>query len=221
MAQKSIVSHMYDAGSINHNAFSLCPSWNGGTMSIGGTSLSYPNNRHLEPMHFVPINKGHGWYSIEILSVHLGGILLTDEVTIAAFNDNKGTIIDTGTTDTFLPNVLRQKYASAWEQLTGKKYSNEAESYDYSHFQSLPDIIFTLKGGYEWSVGKGNYMEEVLLPNTPIRRSVSEWDGEKLYINRIYVDEPDGCVLGLNSMYDNDILFDQQQMRVGIAHAFC
>jgi len=47
------------------------------------------------------------------------------------------------------------------------------------------------------------------------------WEGTKSFTNRIYVDEPNGCVVGGNWMADHDVLFDVQGKRIGIARAEC
>ena len=49
----------------------------------------------------------------------------------------------------------------------------------------------------------------------------NEWVGTKSFINRIYITEDDGCVLGANAMYGHDILFDLENRMIGISRSVC
>ena len=47
------------------------------------------------------------------------------------------------------------------------------------------------------------------------------WTGTRSFVNRIYVDEPRGAVLGSNVMMDHDVYFDIAKRRLGVARATC
>jgi hypothetical protein len=51
--------------------------------------------------------------------------------------------------------------------------------------------------------------------------STLDWSGSRELVNRVYVDEPEGAVLGANAMAGHEILFDIQGQQVGIASANC
>lgn len=67
-----------------------------------------------------------------------------------------------------------------------------------------------------------SYMEGVPTEehNGPLR-TVIPWQGTMELTNRIYLDEPEGAVLGANAMFGYDILFDVQNKRIGLAKADC
>lgn len=54
--------------------------------------------------------------------------------------------------------------------------------------------------------------------NDPI---TSRWEGKRGFISRVYVDEPQGVVLGSNAMMDKEIYFDLANRRLGVAKAKC
>lgn len=256
MHQTTLIAAMYEAGAIPRHAFSLCLNYEGGTLSLGGTDLTLRNEStpslsdtgngtslpsltgpyHLESMKYAPLAKNHGWYAVGVVSVHVGDILITtSETFLAAFNDMKGTIIDSGTTDSYLPKVIARPFVKAWENITGFVHSNKLERYTYSKFLKLPNITITVDGvdgaHIRWSAIPTNYMEEMVLkrrkPGEKIAQQIRRvditkpWNGGKSFTNRIYLDEPKGCVLGGNFMADHDILFDITNKRIGIAHAEC
>ena len=224
-AGDNIVTQMYNSQVLKHNAFSLCLTRSAGIMSIGGTVLSYPSNKHLEPMQREPLLPRDHYYVVEIAVVHVGNIMVGTKKTIAnSFNSGKGTVIDSGTADMYLPSAISDEFQNAWKSIIGdeKWLHNKAISYTYDDFQKLPNITFTLSKGYRWVIQPIQYMEEQFQAGT-IKESIINqgWEGLKTFTNRIYLDEPRGCVLGANAMYNHDILFDIENSRIGIASADC
>ncbi len=246
LKEENIVTKLYNAGVIPYYAFSMCLTRQSGILGLGGTSLLlYDENdidggeknskskskpRHLEAMQMVPISKNHGYYSIQIINFQIGGKDTTNSNsnsnsnrnTISTiFNSGKGTIVDSGTSDTYLPKSISKEFRRLWETFTdGKKHSNTVVMYSFDEFQKLPNVTFTLENGYEWTVQPWNYME----PLSGVGGKWGErgsWDGEKGWINRIYLDESSGCVLGANAMFGHDILFDIANAQIGVAEADC
>lgn len=253
---KSLVTQMYEEGATERDMFALCLNKAGGTFSVGGTGLKYkPGDdddnevsdvsdgpHHLEPMSYTPLSKSHGWYSVGIEAIHVGDTLITTGLSVLnAFNDEKGAIIDSGTTDTYFPRLSAKPFRRAWEAITGRVYSNKLESYTYDEFQALPIITITLTAigarnrDVIWEVHPANYMEPAKTKHNPspmgmlapptsdgnAKSGVTPWSGTRTFTSRIYLDEPTGCVLGGNAMADHDILFDLENRKVGIAKADC
>lgn len=50
----------------------------------------------------------------------LGDRSILDSAALRACNDGVGTIVDSGTTDTYLPKAIAAEFSSAWEAVTGK-----------------------------------------------------------------------------------------------------
>jgi hypothetical protein len=64
-------------------------------------------------------------------------------------------------------------------------------------------------------------LEQAHLKESPLVDTRSAWDGRITFRNRLYVDEPEGAVLGSNAMIGHDILFDLEGQTLGIAGANC
>jgi len=50
-----------------------------------------------------------------------------------------------------------------------------------------------------------------------VKEEEKRWNGKKSFINRMYLDEPNGAVLGINAMLGHDIYFDIENQRIGIS----
>ena len=227
--EENIITKMFQTGSIPHNAFSMCLTRENGILSIGGTSLLLTNDersldetenhnimyRHLEEMAMVPLSQSHGYYSIQIEDFQIGGIQIKPSKEIfAMFNNGKGSIIDSGTSDTYLPKAIEMEFKKTWRKITSAKYTNGLKRFLYNEFLLLPNITFTLQNNYKWTIEPIQYME-------PSDSSSWEVGKTKGFYNRLYVDEPVGAVLGANAMFGHDILFDLANHQIGIAKAVC
>ena len=207
--ESSRMYKMFTVGAIPRNAFSLCFSRMGGQFSLGGTLTHH----HLEPMRFSSITQNNGWYSLTVEQVKVGDFLLLKEENAHFFAEGRGTILDSGTTDTFLPVAVAVPLASAWRKWSGLEYSNQPRFYSSREFERLPNVTFSFAGNLTLVMTPNSYMEGV--PNT------LPWRGKRELTNRIYANEPLGAVLGANAMFGYDILFDVQDQRVGLAPADC
>ena len=211
--ETSIVRTLYDAKSIHREAFSLCLTRTGGSFSVGGISTP---DRLLEEMKFSPIARDHGWFALQVWEVRVGGICVAcggKSPILNAFHGGKGTILDSGTTDTYLPQAAAERFQEVWTALTGWQFRQRKKRYSWQEFLLLPPISITFEGNVTLTVEASSYMEGV--PSTP------DWPGTRELVNRVYLDEPEGAVLGANAMTGHEILFDTQGQRVGLAKADC
>jgi len=219
----SVIAALYKAALIPRNAFSLCLTVKDGYMSLGG---SLPTQHHLEPMKMTPISREHGWYSVEIVMLLVGDIQVTSVEKhphlLESINSGKGCILDSGTTDTFLPEYLAKAVGEAvliyTDGLTDFSRHSRVKSYSFDEFESLPDITFVMTNNVTLTMQPQYYMEGTPLD---LKGSVQGWKGSKILTNRIYIEEPEGTVLGANAMFGHDILFDVQGHQIGIARADC
>jgi hypothetical protein len=222
--QDNIVDAMYKSGVMQHHAFSMCLTKDGGVLSLGGTALT---QRHLEHMKMMPLESSH-YYTVSVSAFYINDVNLVGEGTLPelleSFNEGKGTVIDSGTTDTFLPLALKNQFNKVWRKFTHSRHSNKIQSYTFEQFQKLPNVTIELSSGYKWEIQPHAYMDEVRLEtDTHVldTRTGSGWNGILKFVSRIYVEEPEGAVLGSNAMVDHDILFDVEHKMVGIAKASC
>mmetsp|Transcript_28481 Transcript_28481/g.58696 ORF Transcript_28481/g.58696 Transcript_28481/m.58696 type:complete len:692 (+) Transcript_28481:60-2135(+) len=115
--------------------------------------------KHLSPMKFVPLTRRDvTHYSVTVTGLSIGHHALPSQI-LKYLNDHKGTIIDSGTTDSFLSHKISNAFHLAWEKTTGKKYHNRVQHLTYEQFARLPVIRFELEGGISWSVRPEAYME--------------------------------------------------------------
>jgi hypothetical protein len=153
-------------------------------------------------------------------------VAAVDSKEAASFHRGKGTILDSGTTDTYLPAAIANAFAAAWLQLTGLQLAKQrAHRYTYQEFLELPSVILILQDNVTLSIPAANYMEG--LPDNFDYNNGNDdgqskaWSDTRELTNRVYVNEPTGAVLGLNAMFGYDILYDSDGDRVGIARANC
>lgn len=100
--------------SISHESFSLCMNRKGGHIAVGGTGLTYDPSpeqdvnagRHLARMQYTPFAKENVWYyTVTVTSISVGKHVLPHRI-LQFVNDHKGTIVDSGTTDTFISHKV-------------------------------------------------------------------------------------------------------------------
>lgn len=214
----NIIDIMYDQGVIRHNSFSLCLTKSGGTLSLGGTNMLA---RHLETMQIEPLVSSD-YFTVHVKEVFVGDIAINNTDT---FNHGIGTIIDSGTTDTFLPRSISREFEAAWIKITKHAHSNTKRKMTFAEFQVLPNVTVVLSSGYKWVIKPHSYMEQVKSKDKGksygTDATISGWSGSRYFVNRLYVDETNGAVLGSNAMYGHDVLFDTQHKIMAIARANC
>jgi hypothetical protein len=206
--QSSFVQALADSNSIPRNSFSLCLNREGGTLSLGGAK-SEPE------MSYTNISRDHGWYALEVTELKLNDhcVACMNSTELSAFNKGKGTIIDSGTTDTYLPKKIAATFEHTWNLVTGMKYAERKRSYTHAEFLLLPEIHLSFRDGANLTIFPENYMEGI--------PKIVPWSNRMHLINRVYVDEPEGAVLGANAMMGHELYFDTQGNRVGIARSEC
>ena len=196
----TLVPQLQRAGKLRHRAFSLCLRAGGGRLALGGATTAH----HTAPMAFAPLARAAGWFAVKLTDVLVGGGSIG--VIAAVWNAGKGTIVDSGTTDTYLPKRAADAFRSAWEAIVGREYANARMMLDAAAVGRLPAVSFVFEGGATVDVLPSAYME---------------LGADGAYVPRIYLTEGEGAVLGGNFMRDHDVLFDAENRRLGFAAADC
>lgn len=126
-------------------------------------------------------------------------------------------------TDTFLPKAISHDFQRAWKKFTQTKHTNHIHSYTFEEFQLLPDVTIELTSGYKWVIRSHAYMDEITPGENDqnYANTYAGWQGSLTFVNRIYLDEFGGAVLGSNAMVNHDIVFDIEHKMVGFAQANC
>jgi len=218
MNHQMITSTFKQHGSILHNSFSICLDHSHkdekGYLTLGGIKSS-------KQMMFTNMKSNpNGWYVIQITSVLVGDVALgtsnilrdTKKSLLNSFNTDRGTIIDSGTTDIYLPLAIAPTFIRVWESHTKLPFTNEPIELTYQQYKSIPNITLVLNGGYHWILQPKYYLEP--MAETP-------WEGRKTFVNRVYLTEPNGAVLGVGAMLGREIYFDVEGKRIGFADSDC
>jgi len=92
---KPIYEVMYDNHLIEKRMFSLCLGKNGGSFQIGG----YDSDNHISEIQWAPLTE-KSYYKIAIEEIKINSIPIKDVSSV------KLGMLDSGTTFSYLPNIL-------------------------------------------------------------------------------------------------------------------
>lgn len=234
----------------------LRPGVGSGTLTLGGTDPLLHKSDMVFAENITPIG---GWFAVRISAMFLrtlGGTLyeppqgqmeyLRVNAEEAALNGNsstnKGVIIDSGTTDTYLPKGLNAAFEQAWKAALGEdaKYHNSLQELTPEQIESLPTILLVLKGhpSNEGNAAGMALSHPPMLESkepTPVSNSdvvvaippshyMEESHTEPgKYTSRVYFNEKFGGqpILGSNFLMGHEVNFDVGRGRVGFAESHC
>jgi hypothetical protein len=210
---------LYDAKITKTKAFSMCYRVGGGILNLGGVDPSL--NR--APMKYITLTKSSGWFTVRLLKIMMmnkkTGALTTITERKEHLSTGSGCIVDSGTTDTYIPSIIRSIFVATFLKLTDGAiaYSNKQISLTDEQIETLPSIFFRFEGvngePVDIEMPASSYTET--LPGQGSRAM------SKKRNFRIYPTEPRGIVLGANFMNDQNIAFDIQNKRIGFAKSDC
>jgi hypothetical protein len=130
------------------------------------------------------------------------------------YNSGKGSIVDSGTTDTYLPVTLQNQFKKLYLSITKMEYNNNPIELTVEKFSLLPTIVYRLE-----SVG-ANGSKTFVDIECPPTSYMEAFKGNK-YSARIYLTEDSGAVLGANFMNGYNVIFDADNYRIGFAKSNC
>lgn len=206
---------MYDAGAIPSPIFSICLAPNEGYFSLGGVNTT----NHNANISYIP------YYDSNFYKVKLKDIILNDQdITI---NDSEYyTIIDSGTTISYLPSKLFSQierlvnvFCSQIDKCMGNMYTSTLgmcfkvkNSVNMKVFvESLPSLTFIFESGvkYEWKPENYLYNTTAENGNKPsFCIGVASWNSNEI-------------LLGTTWMHNHDIVFDVMNKRIGLVSSSC
>lgn len=212
MENAALPVQLRDNGVADSSIFALCFHVGGGIFTLGGVDQRIHLNSDIK---YARLTKQAGLYTINTIEVSL--VTKSDppdtfgfELDPNVYNSGKGTIIDSGTTDTFLPTSVQQRFNELFLQITGVDYTQEAIHLTYAQVAMMPNLVITAEGVNGDSV-------ELVLPSSSY---VDNLGGGK-YAFRIYFQDDTGVVLGGNFFLEKNIIFDADNQRVGFAQSTC
>lgn len=221
-ADDSIQSLLYNEKITTSKIFALCYRIGGGVLTLGGVD----QRLHLRPqISYTALKTKQGWYSVVLESVSLNAKTRTNtpadntvlKLPMDKFNAGKGTIIDSGTTDTYFPSTIKDIFTKEFERLSGVKFTSENIALTQDQLSKIPDIVFTFKRIREEDSTSTVGTFSVVMPMASYVDSV----GAGKYAFRLYLTEGDGAVLGANFMLGSNVIFDTVGSRVGFAKSLC
>jgi len=165
------------------------------------------------------------WYGVTVLKVEL--ISRKGEWTEIApgmssvYNAGKGAIIDSGSTDTFLPKAITDVFGAALIKYAGIDISQGPFSLPpdvgvEKFRKSLPSFVFSLQSA-DLSSDSLSAPVEVVIPPGRYLESV----GTDKYQLSVYATEAEGMVLGANFISGYNVIFDSEKNRIGFAESEC
>jgi hypothetical protein len=142
-----------------------------GALTLGGSDPLVHDTPMVFASNATPLG---GWYNVRVRAMFLrtnGGTLLreddaaaaADDVAVAVDDDDArylrvhasedalnggivGVIVDSGTTDTYLPLAVGGPFLKAWKVAVGSSYDNEPSEMTPEEVKSLPTILLVLRG---------------------------------------------------------------------------
>lgn len=246
---------MKKQGILEHSIFSMCFARNArhekdgitaGILTLGGVNPVLQKS----PMVYAKMGEnGTGWYNLSTKKILLrkgGGtsakeplldrkknlFLVSDDIHL--LNAGSGLIVDSGTTDTYLPSSINSAFKSAYKQITGTEYSNSPVQLTHEQVLALPTILIVVEPfdpdaddmDPETTVGLAG---KTISPSSPkdivIAIPASHYmeyvPSSNTYVPRVYLSERSGGVLGANTMMSHDVVFDAEHRRIGFSESDC
>ncbi|TYZ59587.1 hypothetical protein PybrP1_011301, partial [[Pythium] brassicae (nom. inval.)] len=121
-------------------------------------------------------------------------------------------IVDSGTTDSYLPSSMKSAFESAFKLVTGLKYETSSagcKGFNDKQLAALPNIQVVLEA---------EDGSDLVLQVPPDQYLIQE---RGHYCANVFLTEFSGGVIGANIMQDRDVIFDSDNRRVGFVDADC
>jgi hypothetical protein len=193
--------------------FALCFRVGGGIMTVGGVDPRI----HLKTatVQYTNMTSSNGWFAIDLIDILIQKQNTLEEPeslggTPQQYCGGKGCIVDSGTTDTYLPASLSKRFSELFFKTSDVHYSSANVILTQEQLNSMPNLIFVFRGS-------DGALVKVEMPWTSYVDSV----GGGKYAFRLYLSESSGTVLGANFMNGHNVIFDVNGKRVGFARSNC
>ncbi|KAL7537496.1 hypothetical protein ACHAWF_005786, partial [Thalassiosira exigua] len=259
-----------DAAAFDPAQFSLCydrqplsldltPGVGSGALTLGGTDRLL----HLTKMAYAENVAPHGgWYPVRIKALFLrsgGGTLAVHPPSDAPYvrvqaeesiingspQASHGVIVDSGTTDSYLPQALKAPFEAAWREVMGEDqpYHNNARDLTPEQVNSFPTILLVLKGHETNSpddadaagLARNHHQMmdskdpavvdavDVVVAIPPAHYLEGSRRDTGKYTARVYFTERYGqqSILGSNFLMGHEVNFDVGKGRIGFAESHC
>ncbi|RHZ27637.1 hypothetical protein DYB37_007064 [Aphanomyces astaci] len=113
----TVIKKLFQDDKISQNVFSLCFTSTGGAMTVGS---HHSPPRHEEDMKFAKVSfDATGWYALDVRGIRIHG----EDIHIDSprlLNGGRKVVIDSGTTDSYLPDALVGEFNRVFQKVMGK-----------------------------------------------------------------------------------------------------
>ncbi|KAF0696095.1 Aste57867_13133 [Aphanomyces stellatus] len=204
LVRKLFVEHKVDT-----SAFSLCFAPQGGTMALGTLSTTH----HQGEIQYAAItSQQSGWYGITVTELRFGDQKL--QVDLTAMNSKRHVIVDSGTTDSYLPREYADTWNAVFSKVTGRKYqtdTDQCDGFSDAEIAAMPPFEMHMQGAIPG--------QQVVLSIPASQLFAPNGNGKRC--GSMYMTEQAGGVIGANFMMNHEFVFDPDNMRVGFSPANC
>jgi len=163
----SFWKQMYDQGTIEKRLFSMCFNFQpdvtkegtlAGAMSLGGvderlwkTPVVYASRINSSGFYGVGVRAVYLWEGSEGALTGIAGVTKIDQHIVKLGVDEKAmmsvsSIVDSGTTDTYMNTLMEKAFKKAWQEMVGSEYTNSGRSMTYEEIIKFPTVIIQLQG---------------------------------------------------------------------------
>ena len=238
MVDSAYWKQLYDAKMIDKQQFSLCftrakgITYGGidsgaGAIVFGGSDARL----HETPMVYAKVPTREDIFEVTIKQLHLrmhGGPSIVEKATgkekvvwqTVSERVDESTLVDSGSTNSYLPGILKNSFEAAWKELTGMEYTRGKE-YSFENGTDLDDVLPTVILGLEAWKGDGSTTEDIVQVAFPPSHYMRYSSRSDTYVPKLTFRSFGGTSLGANFLRGKDTLFDVDNHRLGFAESHC
>ncbi|DBA04972.1 TPA: hypothetical protein N0F65_006974 [Lagenidium giganteum] len=203
-----LVAKLYREKKIPNKQFSLCFAPEGGALTIGlpDTSRHHGNITYAQVIQ----TTSHSFYGVQFKDIRIGNVSIEADPAVYSHGHF---IVDSGTTDSYLPSSLKNNFMHTFQKVTGLEYSTSeagCKGFTDAELATMPNITYILEGPNGEDMSLVITTDQYLLEQSKNR-----------YCANIFLSEGSGGVIGANIMMDRDVIFDGGNQRVGFVQADC
>lgn len=205
------------------SVFALCFRIGGGIMTLGGVDQRIHTKRTVLYAANVDVGR-NGWFSVEVRNILLRSADTQHvDLPISANKTYLGgsstsAIIDSGTTDTYLPTVVFESFKAQFKEITGGiEFKKKDWLLSKNDLKKLPSIVFRIQAAGATALAT-NTTIDIVMPWINYLDKV----GEDMYSPRIgFTEQRGSVVLGANFMTGYNVIFDSEGGQIGFAQSAC
>lgn len=207
----TLIGALHAANKLDHNLFTMCVLPFGGVMNIGDMDEAL----HTSPVQYTPFTSST-FYHVSVTAVALSnGVNISPNTVMRA-------IVDSGTSFTYLPpsqfHALVSQittYCTNLPYCIGQQKQVPEEELCFiidtvANLKTFPSLSLEFTGG-----------ATIVIPPEGLFVHMDWFDTDDCYCLGVYNNHVSSAVLGANSMFYHDVVFDLDNKRVGWAESRC